>query len=234
MTDSTPHTPLPSVDIILPTLNRPARLREALAWIRATSPFAGVIVVTPDRESLAIARDFGYPTIRAGGTGVQKWNLGAEASTADWLTNGADDSFHQAGWFEAALAVDRGGYVGLRDAADSTHEWFEHYLLSRAFRTQHAGGCLMLPCYQSQYADVEMHWRAVRAGVVAATSAIVVDHRHWTNGGAAFDATYQLSRQAAAGDSATFERRRRAGVPDDFAAHPHDALLAALEYEGIG
>jgi hypothetical protein len=230
-----------TVDVIIPSLGRPARLAEALmslrdagAQLRAVSPISprsgvGVIVVAEEPINQSVAAQCGARVLAEGGNAVQKWNAGAAASYADWFVLGADDLLFRPGWLDVALATDKGGYVGLRTQGSGAPEYAEHYMASRAFCIKHLGGCLVIPHYLSQYLDVEAWARAQRAGVAVSTAEIVAEHRHWANGGAPFDATYQLSRNVVANDDAMFLARRAAGFPDDFAS-----MLAVPDAEREG
>lgn len=206
----------PSVDIIIPTCNRPTKLESVLRHIEQASPFAGVIVVTEDMASAELADGHSAVAIYAEGTAPVKWNFGVAASKADWFVLGTDDSYLQTGWWDVALRANVGGYVGLRDAADKLHYWYEHFMISREFCVIHAGGVLACPLYHHQYIDVEMTHRAIKAGCVASTPMVVCEHRHWTNSGAEMDDIYRRGRETFKQDQAIFQARRAAGFPDDF------------------
>jgi hypothetical protein len=211
-----------SIDVIIPSLGRPARLAEALRQLHAVSPDVGVIVVAEEPRNQAVAAAHGARVLAQGGNAAQKWNAGAAVSEADWFVMGSDDLLFQSGWLDAAMATDRGGYVGLRTQDSDAHEWAENYMASRTFCMEHLGGCFVIPHYLSQYLDVEAWLRATRAGpgapwgVAVITAQVVLESLHWTNGKLPMDATYQLGRVRVPFDHQTYVRRFAAGFPDDF------------------
>lgn len=133
-----------SVDIVIPTFNRHARLKRTLAALaRQSAPDFGVIVVddgsTPRVEPGLDRRDYPFPltvltTGRTGGGPAHARNLGVAASQADLIAFTDDDVDPAPDWLERHLAhhtssleplVSFGPLLAPRDWRPTPWNWWE-------------------------------------------------------------------------------------------------------------
>ncbi len=208
---------MPLISVIMPTLGRAERLKIAVNSLRRSTQIpVECIVVSEERASLQAAEALGCQIVNAGGTAVEKWNIGAAQALGEWIALGADDLIYHKSWAEEALRANIGGYVGFNDVWLKLKEFSTHFMMTRSFMVEHNGGCLAIPAYHSWCIDMETAARAKRAGVYVWARKAIVEHRHVDHGIARMDATYEIGRKWHEIDKTIFENRELAGFPDDF------------------
>lgn len=228
----------PRVSVVIPTRHRAEGLARSLQSLLATTQGFEVepVVVADldDGETLARFRASDAPWKVVVNpdpelTGIPKWNLGAAASTGDWLVTGADDVVWQPGWLQAALNSRHSGFVGLNDGRTDPQKFSTHYMLTRGLAIDLLGGVLQVPAYRAWYSDIEVCERMRRAGRYVTAPEPSLEHAHPALGTGPRDELHERAQVFYAADKDTFERRRREGFPTDYAG-----VIRALPREAVG
>lgn len=215
------------VALIVPCV-RNAQAARMIEQARATAggvPLAVVAVADGESPDLAPLQAVPGITLLVNGEqrgAVRSWNRGAAATDAPYLVLGADDLWPHPGWLTEALAeMDRlggMGLVGFNDLHRHGDVLATHWLTSRRFCDEVLGGVLAIPAYYHYYFDPEINERAKAAGRYRWAARAVMEHRHPLAHKAAMDDLYRLTHDTHyAADKATYERRRAAGYPNDYA-----------------
>jgi glycosyltransferase involved in cell wall biosynthesis len=211
--------------IIIPTLGRTERLAQTVNSIyetackRLADPPFEIVIVTEDPDTICMIKsEMGalVELIEAGGTPVEKWNLGAAHADGDWLMLMSDDVIFLPGWMEACQRTPNRGFIGLNEGVNWTDD-VGHWMISRECACDVLGGVLAIPHYKSWSFDQETCAIVRRAGRYARTDDIVIDHRHYSLGKAAFDETYKRVQPWHVEDARTYVNRKAAGFPIDWA-----------------
>lgn len=210
--------------IIIPTLGRTEQLGRLIgniyetACTRLSEPPFEIIVVTEDPETIYMIREeMGAlaDLIVAGGTAVEKWNLGASRASGDWLVLGSDDVIYKPDWLGICERTPNQGFIGLYEGMAWTND-VGHYMVSRDFACDVLGGVLAIPHYKSWSFDQEVCALARRAGRYAVTPTIVIEHRHYSLGSAPFDHTYARAQEWHVEDARTYMKRKASDFPIDW------------------
>jgi len=204
--------------ILVPVLARPGNVAPLMESIRATTPDARTIFICdPDDlyEQRAVL-DARAEFFVIAGSYARKVN-GAIAGTQEPLIlTAADDVRPHPGWLEAAKAkLDQGfEVVGINDLLDrrARPEHATHFLVTRGYAQQgqiDGEPGLLHEGYSHERIDDELIATATKRGVYCYAPDAVVEHRHWLNGGAPMDATYERGMARRARDRRLFLRRQR-------------------------
>lgn len=206
--------------ILVPVLNRPARVAPLIESIRQATPEAHRILFICDPDDApeieaVIAAGAERLMVAAGYAG--KINAGVRATTEPLLFLAADDLVFHPGWLEKATArlVRRIGVVGTNDLANprviaGTHA--THSLVTRdyveRFGTIEQRGIALHEGYGHNWVDDEFVGTARHRNAFAFAADSIVEHRHPTWGTAPIDATYEKGQATFFEDRRLFRRRR--------------------------
>lgn len=223
-----------SVDILVPVLRRPHRVKPLLDSIAKATPERHVTTLvlsaadTATRDAIIEARTAGYDPdlLVVPGTGGQPGDYAAKIHAAlavtdgDWVFTGADDLAFHAGWLTAALTCAResgADVIGTNDLYNprvlaGNHS--THSLVRRAYITDPGAawgepGHLFCEQYGHEFLDDELVGVAKSRGTFAACLESVVEHLHPYAGKAPRDAVYDLGHRLNAQGAALYDQRRR-------------------------
>lgn len=220
-----------NVAIILPSLNRPAKLKRNLGNMLMQMLPAGVdrLIVSlaiqrTDVQTLTVANDLAVlwadsdtdiiVAMRDSGTTcVQGFNIGYAAikGLADWYVLSSDDQVYQPGWLAEALKVaDETGaqVIGFNDGHTDIAHYAPHYMMHKDFIADHMGGQFVPPEYQTWWFDREVCEKAQAVGLYAPAWAAHVEHQHPDWGTAEIDDTHREAMPGRAADKLLYEQRR--------------------------
>lgn len=210
----------PEVSIILPSLNRSARLSKALLNLRASTHNVDTeLVIVLDEDDITsqstLTRD-GYRFILTPprSTPIFKWNFGAAFSNGEWLYQCSDDIHHPDNWLKRALATPNHGFLALSDGLIRPFSPF--YMAKRDWLKRFQNGTLAVPHYKHWGNDVEIAERARRIGHYVVAEGVKLTHLHYLYGKARRDSTYKLAEINYQDDLDLLAKRRALGFPDDF------------------
>lgn len=221
----------PKVSIVLPSMNREARLVKAVKRILEVTPHTPleVIVVIDECEgSHKGVAAIGDPRVtvlfneeRKGA--IACWNQGLAASHGDILAFWNDDCMPEPGWLEAALKAHREqlagyGMIGFNDGYQDGNELAVQYLYDRAFCRDVMGGVMAFPHFEFAFNDTEANGRAKNAGRFFWCEKSVVQHDHWSRGDGTMDLLNVENMEKQGRDGYIYYPREEAGFPDDFEA----------------
>ncbi len=205
--------------IILPTKGHS---KQAVATIdRLLETVAGldveiVVVAYPDDDNAVAFATINNDEVRViwDGCGrMEAWNVGAAASTGDYLHGSSDDHYYEDNWLHNALEVHKQVneeqgcsdiYVKIPFELDCY--WAEVGVGSREFFQKHMGGVIVIPHYKAIYSDVELSDRAISANALYHSPNSKI--RHDWNGPHAVDVQDY--------DKMIYDYRKEAGFPNDF------------------
>ena len=212
--------------IIIPTYDRPEQLRRNVIRLLQTVEGLDVEIIVsaevspnslPAVEDLPVIAVY-HPDWRGS---IANWNLGAGIASGDLFVTGADDISFCDGWLQATLAhIEMTGtcYCGLNDLMWNGWEHDPtHWAITRKGIMDYCGGCLFPPMYKTTWAENEIVARIKRAGQYTWCRQAILDHQHCGNGKAPVDKCYLTMTRHFYDDQDTFDRRKIAGFPDDFA-----------------
>jgi len=212
-----------TIDVIIPTYQRPHRLAELHANITANTVNEHQVVFVveeDDEESIKAVRDLGLePVINertrnyAGAV-----NTAYLQSRADWVFCGADDlTFHPAWDVECLTSVgDWFPVIGTNDLLNhrvlsGVHA--THALVNRRYLDEVGGvadegpNSFLFEGYDHNFVDTEFINTAKMRGRFRPCLTAVVEHMHYLNGKAPHDATYERSMKEWDADEALYASR---------------------------
>lgn len=212
------------VSVVIPSRDRPKRLRECIEQLQLVSPQVEIVVVADigDDKTASVAENLGCELVisdRPDGP-VHCWNIGAAAASGDAFVLGADDlKFHE-GWLEAALYGLAGlGFVGLvafNDLSPQAGKLATHYLISKSYAANEWGGVIAIPSYYQHFIDTEATMRAKRDECFYYAEDAVVEHMHWMWDKADNDEIYKRGQEHYSEGENTFNKRLQDGFPNDY------------------
>ncbi len=213
--------------IILPTLNRPARLLKSLESLRESftnwqDSIRIVIVVDRDDENtIHIIPKLGEACIVFSdplSSAVEKWNLGSTFSISndEWLFAASDDVLYPLGWLDTVLITPNSGFIAIPDQHSDPVKWYEPFFIARReWLINNNGGVLAIPSYKHWGFDVETCERATKIGHFIRAK-VNLTHNHWCFGTALKDSTYVKAEYWHSIDLQHLSLRRSSGYPNDF------------------
>jgi len=213
-----------TVSIIIPSRDRPAGLLRAIKSLRATQgahkPEIIVVLDEPDTASQeAMAARDDVQVIVVGpeflGRPQDKYNVGYQAATGDWIVAFADDcEMISDDWIDLCLAVDKGGFVGLYDGVHHLWSFATLHMASRRYIEEKMDGRLGIPQYHVWWADTEWADRARDNDVFVVCEAARFNHYHPANRTAETDPIYALAGNWREEDERTYTERKKRGWKD--------------------
>jgi glycosyltransferase involved in cell wall biosynthesis len=215
------------VSVVIPSLNRPERLKKTIVSLLSTSPEVEIIAVlsSDDLESHAVVKSFEVVRIidqDDAHSAVEAWNMGAAAANGDCLVLGADDLRFCDGWLDAATEslaqINNYGLVAFNDLSPMAGELATHYMVTRNYAVNEWGGVLAIPTYKQQWLDNEATTRAVRDQCFVYAEDAVVEHLHPIWKKADNDTTYNRAIEGnwyAHGET-IFKAREQSGFKNDY------------------
>jgi hypothetical protein len=224
------------VSVIIPSAGRPEQCRACVDQLFETTlgwNVECIVVAEPlgldvshlslYRQLFRLDRRVTFRLFKEHEGPVRGWNVGAEASSGQFLVFGADDLNWHEGWLAVALDTmngirDRSGLVGFNDGITNGNREATHFMMSRDFCVEHHGGVLAFPSYHQYYTDVESWRRAKKVDRYRWAFQAKVEHMHPEWNKAKTDATYELSSPKFDQDKAIFMRRMEENFPNDFEA----------------
>lgn len=216
--------------IIIPTRKRAKLLAERLKVIRAHTKElyngdAELIIAydEDDKETrdMISRRPWIDSTVvcKSLETPANKWNQAAKISKGEWLVTISDDCIPQVDWLTNALSMASNGFIGLPDGVtgDRNNFFTPLYMATKDWLRRYHGGVLVIPWYQSWFADIETAMRAKRAGHYMIGPNSVVTQLHAIFNTADNDEIYRIGESRRAEDNRIYNLRASRGFPDDFA-----------------
>lgn len=213
----------PAVAILVPVLNRPARVAPLVESIEAATPEPHQVLfvaTSGDDAQIAAIEQAGAELLVIDQVAyVHKINAGFSATDVPVLLHGADDLHFHPGWYPAAADRLGGGIevVGTNDLSNprvmagrhSCHNLFTRSYIEHRGGTVDGPGVVMHDGYRHWYCDDELVGTAQRRGVWAFAGDSHVEHLHPIFGKAEMDDTYRLGREHNAEDRRRFTSRKR-------------------------
>lgn len=220
-----------TVSIVIPSMNRAARLEGCVKRILETTPYRPleiIAVIDVDTESrdrlLALNNNCVkvlFNETRKGA--IACWNQGLAAATGDILAFFNDDCMPDPGWLEAALKAHKEqlngyGLIGFNDGYQDGNELSVQFLYDRQFCIDVLGGVMAYPVYGFAYNDTEAHARAKLSGHFYWCRESVVQHNHWSRPGVGNgpDALNHENIALQGKDGFIYEERKAHGFPNNF------------------
>ena len=212
------------VSVVIPSRDRPERLRACIEQLQLVSPEVEIVVVidTGDDGTVAVAEDLKCKIVMNDddlGPG-HCWNLGAAAASGDAFVLGADDLKFYSGWLEAALVglakLNMVGLVGFNDMSPNAGKLATHYLISKNYAANEWGGVMAPGGYRQHFTDNEATVRARRDKCFHYAEDSVVEHLHWIWDKAENDESYQVGQESYGDGASLFEKRLQDGFPNDY------------------
>lgn len=213
-----------AVSVVIPSRDRPERLRECIEQLQLVSPEVEIIVVADigDKKTAAVAESLKCKLVisdRPDGP-VHCWNIGAAAASGEALVLGADDlKFHE-GWMEAALnglaKLNFVGLVAFNDLSPQAGKLATHYMISKNYAANDWGGVLAIPSYYQHFVDTEATVRSQRDKCFYYAEDSIVEHKHWLWKKADNDEVYQRGQESYAEGEETYNQRLQLGFPNDY------------------
>lgn len=201
-----------SVAVLIPVLNRPARVRPVVQSLASTEvdpvtlPLRPIFICSPhDRQEIKAVRREGLEPIITDfepgpGDYARKMNLGFTLTTQPWVFLGADDLHFTPGWIEQALymhARTEACVIGTNDAGNRRTMEGRHSTHTLVHRDYGVCGVIDDPTrllceqYDHNFVDDEFVQTAAWRGTFAHARRSVVEHLHPNWNKAADDATYR-------------------------------------------
>ena len=172
--------------ILIPSLDRPQRLRDLVWNIRAnTAEPHTMLFCVSDEASMDILDELGEWYLDDSDGDDRRYvtrmnKLLAYLDDADSLFFGSDDVIHHQGWLTRALLVMGEGpsVVVMNDTHNpmGTQAVIRREYLERA--VYDAPGLAFHPGYLHNFADNEMFWTALQQGEYAHATEAIVEHLH--------------------------------------------------------
>jgi glycosyltransferase involved in cell wall biosynthesis len=212
------------VSILIPSVNRPERLRECLQAILATTKGIDAEVICSlsltDAKSHAVALEANAQVTdnHIGLTGgTIAWNEASEVCRGDVLSMIGDDSIVKGDWLKIALReLGHSGVVGLNDLSRTDGERFStHPVVTRDYLIQHNGGVLCVPHYVHYFVDVELCEHAQALGKYHFAKEAIIDHQ-WKGNKSDKDNVYSWAQRYFDADAQCYKQRKQRGFPVDF------------------
>lgn len=218
-----------TVDVLIPVLNRPARVAPLLASLRASqqdTTLRPLFLVNRDDllEIIALEEEAAPYLVcfehREPGDFARKTNKGISHSCGEWVFAGADDLDFQPGWADEAIRVsERSGcrFVALNDQANplvvrgrhATHPLVHRSYIEECGTVDEAGK-LYCELYDHQFVDNEATETAKCRGEFVAAPAAVVRHMHPIYDRAVSgDDTYRVGQAHGVDDRNLYTQRHR-------------------------
>lgn len=212
------------IDVVIPSRDRHNGLLRAIASVALTTGGRDVRIIAvldkEDPESHDLVRHLHgvkvvtMPDNYVHGHPQHKYQVGYEASDADWIVGAADDVTFRCGWLDAALSHPSQGFVGLNDATRQD-DLATLIMVTKEFTERVMGGNFGLPWYHSWWCDNEWRARVGEAGAYTVCRESVFDHHHCAYTGVN-DSIEEIAHSHRGNDQATFFARRKAGFPEEW------------------
>ncbi len=210
------------VSVVIPSRERPERLRGCVEQLQKVSPDVEIIIVADigDDPTVEVAEDLGCKVVIADEPlgPVHCWNIGAAAAEGDAFVLGADDLVFQDGWLEASLKglneLTGHGLVAFNDLSPLAGKQATHYLISKSYACNEWGGCMAIPAYKQHFIDTEATVRAKRDKCYFYADDAIVEHNHWLWDKADNDETYQRGQESYSDNQDIFKKRIEHGFPN--------------------
>lgn len=215
----------PQVSIIIPTRFRSDLLKSRLITLKKNTPElskgTAELIAVMDQDDQAsinlrgIERKIIVPPLSIP---AYKWNEAAKVALGNWLVTISDDCIPDPDWLKNALKTPNKGFIGLPDGVtgDRNNYFTPLYMATKKWLKKYNGGVLVIPYYQSWYADIETANRAHRSRTYVVGWQSTVKQLHTIFGSAPNDEIYKIGESRRAADLATYNYRFRIGFPDDF------------------
>lgn len=207
------------VDVIVPVLHRPANVGPLMESLRASTGLATAwFVCEPDDiTEWAEVDKHGGSRLVCPGTFAEKVNYAYNNTRAPWLMLVGDDVRFRPAWLDHALHAARNGanVIGTNDLGNPAVVAGEHavHMLIRRTYIDDVGsswdgpGVVCHEGYRHAYIDDEVITVAKQRATFTPALLSIVEHIHPAWGKAPDDDIYELGRQHATDDEATFNRR---------------------------
>lgn len=203
------------IDVIVPTLGRPASLRPLLQSLATTTrPGAANLVFVVDHDDpethtelrAAHLQGWQFGLCFADGTYPEKVNAGVASTVSPLVLPAADDVVFHAGWLDharAALVEGEVAVVGTNDLTPATADG-QHATMPVVERAYLDGdgaafgepGVLFHEGYHHNFCETELCKLAQHRGVYASCPASIIEHRHPAWGTREADDTDRKGSQA--------------------------------------
>lgn len=199
------------VSVILPSMNRPSLLKQAVKQLFLTTygkhDIELILIIDGDETAVReifylmpqLDNDFagnsGFknwfvnlsysPTSRGA---LNSWNIGLKKSTGNIIFPSGDDGFPHGNWLDYALESHRDklqsyGMVGFNDLMHNANLTIATTVLfDRKFCQDHLGGVVTYPVYNYYCVDMELNARARNVGKFYWDERAIVEHLHSANG----------------------------------------------------
>ncbi len=204
--------------ILVPSLDRPQRIRDVVSNIHQNTPESHFILfMVSDPESMTILDELGEWYVDDSDCDDRRY-VTRMNKLVRWLDDaktiffGSDDVIHHAGWLTSALRVMDAGpsVVVVNDLhnANGTQALIRREYLERAVFD--APGLAFHPGYAHNFADNEMFLTALRRGEIARAMESIVEHLHPLFGSSnslPWDSTYRDVQKGWDQDEALFRAR---------------------------
>jgi hypothetical protein len=222
----------PLIDIIIPVLARPERVRPLVESIQAAATVPCVVrfVANENDYEELVAICAVCPNVKPDGLLViigprepgdysRKINAGAQAGEAPWVFQGADDLAFRPGWDAAAIAAGEQtgaqvvGTLDLGNGSVTAGKHSTHSLIRRSYIDDPGAawgepGNVLHEGYAHQFTDNELVEVAISRGTFTMAYTAIVEHLHPFWGKARRDPTYELGLSTGHEDRAHFHDRR--------------------------
>ena len=215
----------PRFSVLVPSRDRVRGLSRVIENVLLTTAGHDVeiipVVDEPDTESIRLVESAG-PLVRPVivdasylGRPQAKYNAGYTASRGEWIVTGADDiTFDSNSWLDAALNVNRKGWVGLYDGVHELWAFATLIMATRQYLDTVMKGKVGLEWYHVWFADMEHSARAQQVGAYVVCPDARFTHHHRAYDSAQDDHIYELASTWYVEDDVTFQRRSRKHFPD--------------------
>jgi hypothetical protein len=208
--------------ILIPTLNRPQRLRDLVANIRANTPegMFTLLFCASDSASVGILENLGETVIDDTESGDHRYvtrmnrlvNIAMGLHDITSVFFGSDDVFHHEGWLPEALnALERHALVVVDDMRNQNGTQalarLDYATTAAVFDAQ---GIAFHPGYLHNFADTEQFRTAMANGEYGRALTSKVEHLHplfGAPGSAEWDSTYRDAQLGWAHDEMLFLTR---------------------------
>lgn len=211
-----------TVDIFIPTLNRPHNIEPLMVSLRASTGLAlpWFIVEEGDDATIAEVERCGGYWIEHSGTFAEKINFAYTQTDAPWVFLAGDDVRFRPGWLDHAQDIARrynARVIGTNDLANAKvmrGEHATHMLISRQYIDELGAsfdgpGVVCHEGYRHWYVDNEIVTTAQKRHTFQVALASEVEHLHPMVGKAPNDECYEIGTQNADRDKRLFEARLR-------------------------
>lgn len=209
------------LSIILPSLNRPAKLIATILNLLYTTKNNDIEIITVldsnDLTSQSIMSKNNYPYIISPpeSSPIYKWNFGAMNSKGKWIYQCSDDILHPDNWLNKCFDTPNHGFLAINDGRiGKSFEPF--YMATRDWLIENQHGVLAVPHYRHWGNDMEIAARARRIGHYQLAHGVIFEHLHFIFGKAKKDSTYARAEKFYKKDIDLFNEREALGFPDDF------------------